>query len=66
MAYRLLIGSLLATTALWGWSGSSRLAAQTQPNALVIQGGTLVDGNGGPPSSSDFQAPRVHHGGRYL
>ena len=40
----LLTGSLLASTALFLCS-----AAQAQQNALVIQGGTLVDGNGGAP-----------------
>ncbi len=43
-----LTGSLLATTALGLWSDATPVAAQGQ-QALVIQGGTLVDGNGGPP-----------------
>ena len=37
-------GSLLASTALFLCSG-----AHAQQNTLVIQGGTLVDGNGGTP-----------------
>jgi hypothetical protein len=49
MKNRLLTGSLLATTALFVWSGSKEVAAQAPPTALVIAGGTLIDGNGGPP-----------------
>ena len=46
---RHIAASLLATAALTLW-GATQLAAQNQqPNALVIQGGTLIDGNGGAP-----------------
>ena len=45
----LLAGSLTATTALALCGATIPAAAQGQPTALVIQGGTLVDGNGGPP-----------------
>jgi hypothetical protein len=45
----LLTGSLVATTALGLWNANTHVAAQAQQNVLVIQGGTLVDGNGGPP-----------------
>jgi imidazolonepropionase-like amidohydrolase len=41
-------GSLLATT-LFVCAATSPVAAQQQSVALVIQGGILVDGNGGPP-----------------
>jgi hypothetical protein len=40
-------GSLLATTPLV--CGATGEVAAQQSSALVIQGGTLVDGNGGPP-----------------
>jgi hypothetical protein len=40
-------GSLLATTLLV--CGATGEVAAQQSSALVIQGGTLVDGNGGPP-----------------
>src|SRR5665213_4324617 len=33
--------------AVWGYSG--RADAQNQQSVQVIQGGTLIDGNGGPP-----------------
>jgi hypothetical protein len=42
-------GSLLATTLLV--CGATGEVAAQQSSALVIQGGTLVDGNGGPPLS---------------
>ena len=45
----LLAGSFTATTALTLCGTAIPAAAQGQPTALVIQGGTLVDGNGGPP-----------------
>ena len=45
----ILASSLTATTALALCGGAIPAAAQGQPTALVIQGGTLVDGNGGPP-----------------
>jgi imidazolonepropionase-like amidohydrolase len=41
------MGSLLATTMLV--CGAAGQVAAQQSSALVIQGGTLVDGNGGPP-----------------
>ena len=42
-----LTASLLATAGLGVWVGD--VAAQGQQNTLVIQGGTLIDGNGGAP-----------------
>jgi hypothetical protein len=50
----LLTGPLLATTALVLWSDSTPVAAQGQQNMLVIQGGTLIDGNGGPPLANSI------------
>jgi hypothetical protein len=50
----LLTGSLLATTALGLWSATTHVGAQGQQSTLVIQGGTLVDGNGGPPVASSI------------
>jgi hypothetical protein len=44
----LLAGSITATTALALCGTTDHAGAQRQ-SALVIQGGTLVDGNGGPP-----------------
>ena len=44
----LLAGSLAATTALAVCGATSDAGAQGQ-TTLVIQGGTLIDGNGGPP-----------------
>jgi imidazolonepropionase-like amidohydrolase len=41
-------GSLLATTMLV-CAATSQVAAQQQSSALVTQGATLIDGNGGPP-----------------
>lgn len=49
MRKSVLIGSLLATTALALSVASDNVAAQGQQNTLVIQGGTLIDGNGGAP-----------------
>src|SRR5579872_3191342 len=49
MRKALLTGSLLATTALGLWGPTSDVAAQGQQNIVVIQGGTLIDGNGGAP-----------------
>src|SRR4029077_15463447 len=49
MRKALLTGSLLATTALGIWGPTTELVAQGQQPTLVIQGGTLIDGNGGPP-----------------
>lgn len=40
--------SLAACAALLAWSAVVTVGAQ-QPQALVIQGGTLIDGNGGAP-----------------
>lgn len=49
MRNALLTGSLLATAALGLWGPTTDVAAQGQQNVLVIQGGTLIDGNGGAP-----------------
>src|SRR3984893_17927104 len=49
MRKALLTGSLLATTAMGLWGPMTDVAAQGQQNVLVIQGGTLIDGNGGAP-----------------
>jgi hypothetical protein len=43
-----LTGSLFAT-ALTAWVAGTQLVQGQQQNALVIQGGTLIDGNGGAP-----------------
>src|SRR2546423_12361801 len=42
-------GSLMATVAFSLWGATNHVAAQGQQNLLVIQGGTLIDGNGGAP-----------------
>jgi hypothetical protein len=63
----LLTGSLLATTALALWSVTTHVAAQGQQNTLVIQGGTLIDGNGGPPVANSvivIQGNRITAVGR--
>src|SRR5712691_12702141 len=39
----------LFATALTIWGAGTLLAQGQQPSALVIQGGTLIDGNGGAP-----------------
>src|SRR5437764_3732136 len=63
----LLTGSLLATTALALWSVTTHVAAQGQQNTLVIQGGTLIDGNGGAPVANSvivIQGNRITAVGR--
>src|SRR6266700_7312079 len=63
----LLTGSLMATTALGLWAGTTHLFAQGQQNALVVQGGTLIDGNGGPPLANSvivIQGNRITAVGR--
>src|ERR1051326_4314706 len=47
---RLFASALLLGAAFSIWAVNSHVAAQAQaPQALVIQGGTLIDGNGGAP-----------------
>jgi hypothetical protein len=63
----LLTGSLLATTALGLWAVTTHVFAQGQQNTLVIQGGTLIDGNGGAPVANSvivIQGNRITAAGR--
>ena len=63
----LLTGSLMATTALGLWAATTHVSAQGQQNALVVQGGTLIDGNGGPPLANSvivIQGNRITAVGR--
>jgi hypothetical protein len=62
----LITGSLLAT-ALGLPAATTEVSAQGQQNALVIQGGTLVDGNGGAPVANSaivIQGNRITAVGR--
>jgi Amidohydrolase family len=66
MRKSLAIASLFATTALVVW-GTTHVAAQGQGQALVIQGGTLIDGNGGQPIANSvivIQGNRITQVGR--
>src|SRR5450755_3256729 len=61
-----LTGSLLATGLAVCGTGI-QLAHSQQQNALVIQGGTLIDGNGGPPIANSvivIQGNRITAVGR--
>src|SRR5690348_18482119 len=49
MKKSILSASLLAATALGVVAATPNVQAQGQQNVLVIQGGTLIDGNGGAP-----------------
>src|SRR5437868_5983426 len=67
MRKALLTGTLLATSALGLWGPPTDVAAQGQQNTLVIQGGTLIDGNGGaavPNSVIVIQGNRITAVGR--
>jgi imidazolonepropionase-like amidohydrolase len=44
-----LLGVALASCAALIWGGEATVGAQAQQQVLVIQGGTLIDGNGGAP-----------------
>ena len=63
----LVTASLLASTALIAVGAVSHVAAQGQAQALVIQGGTLIDGNGGAPVANSvivIQGNRITAVGR--
>ena len=49
MKRRLVLGTLAAGAAMLVWGAPVPVDAQGQGQALVIQGGTLIDGNGGAP-----------------
>src|SRR5713226_6895425 len=46
---RLALGLSIATCLALAGTMPGRVVAQGAPSALVIQGGTLIDGNGGAP-----------------
>src|SRR5688572_3367796 len=49
MKRRLVLSALAACAALLVWGAPVPVDAQGQGQTLVIQGGTLIDGNGGAP-----------------
>lgn len=64
---RLASGISLATCLAVSGAMSDRVAAQGTPTALVIQGGTLIDGNGGAPVANSvvvIQGNRIAAVGR--
>src|SRR5215510_10550097 len=65
---RLSVTALLAATSLVAWTLNSHVLAQGQAaQALVIQGGTLIDGNGGAPVANSvivIQGNRITAVGR--
>src|SRR5678816_3899713 len=62
-------GALLGCATLFALAASAPVGAQGQQQTLVIQGGTLIDGNGGAPVANAtviIQGNRITQVGRGL